>query len=246
MTELRIPQHVHAGEAPHGGTVLFNARSGQWYAMNGTARELWEEWRRTGDFDTGVQAVADRFPGLRYDNVRLDAEKLADDLVERGLVAAGKAPTPATEATPDVGEERASGEAACAPQGDGVRGLRTAGWLGLCLALLLLRLPFRVPAYAVDVLKRPRSRLRPATMRQAESMLAVVRRAADGYPGRAACLEHSLGTVLGLALAGLTADWCLGSADDPYRFHAWVEIDGETVTRADADDRVSFRRVLVL
>ncbi|WP_138905567.1 lasso peptide biosynthesis B2 protein, partial [Streptomyces albidochromogenes] len=141
---------------------------------------------------------------------------------------------------------RAGGRPLRTPPADGVRWLRTAGWLGLCLALVLLRLPFRVPAQAVDVLKRPRSRLRPATMRQAESMLAVVSRAADGYPGRAACLEHSLGTVLGLALAGLAADWCLGSADDPYRFHAWVEIDGETVTRQEADDRVPFRRVLVL
>ncbi|GHA96170.1 lasso peptide biosynthesis B2 protein [Streptomyces chryseus] len=246
MTELRIPPHVHAGEAPHGGTVLFNARSGQWYAMNGTARDLWEEWRRTGDFDTGVQAVADRFPGVRYDHVRLDAERLAGDLAERGLVATEKHRAPDAGAGPDAGEGRAYGQAVCAPPADGVRWLRTAGWLGLCLALVLLRLPFRVPAQAVDVLKRPRSRLRPATMHQAEAMLAVVRRVADGYPGRAACLEHSLGTVLGLALAGLAADWCLGSADDPYRFHAWVEIDGETVTRHEADDRVSFRRVLVL
>lgn len=246
MTELRIPQHVHAGEAPHGGTVLFNARSGQWYAMNGTARDLWEEWRRTGDFDTGVQAVADRFPGVRYDHVRLDAEKLAGDLVERGLVAAEKDRTLGAGEATDAGEERACGQADCAPPAGRVRWLRTAGWLGLCLALLLLRLPFRVPAHAVDVLKRPRSHLRPATMHQAESMLAVVRRAADGYPGRAACLEHSLGTVLGLALAGLTADWCLGSADDPYRFHAWVEIDGENVMHHEADDRVPFRRVLAL
>ncbi|MGX1885697.1 lasso peptide biosynthesis B2 protein [Streptomyces sp. NPDC055287] len=246
MTELRIPQHVHADEAPHGGTVLFNARSGQWYAMNGTARDLWEEWRRTGDFDTGVKAVADRFPGVRYDHVRLDAERLAGDLVERGLVAAEKDRTSVAEAAPDAGTEEAGGQAACAPPADGVRWLRAAGWIGLSLALLLLRLPFRVPAHTVDVLKRPRSRLRPATKRQAESVLAAVHRAGDAYPGRAACLEHSLGTVLGLALAGLTADWCLGSADDPYRFHAWVEIDGETVTHLEADDRVSFRRVLVL
>ncbi|MGW7054217.1 lasso peptide biosynthesis B2 protein [Streptomyces sp. NPDC054887] len=245
MTDLRIPPHVHAGEAPHGGTVLFNARSGQWYAMNGTARALWEEWHRTGDFDTGVRAVADRYPAVRYDHVRLDAEKLAGDLAERGLVATEEKPAPVAGTAAKAGEAGGNEQVAgAASPADGVRCLRAAGWAGLVLALLLLRLPFGAPVHTVGALKR--SRRRPATMREAESVLAAVRRAADGYPGRAACLEHSLGTVLGLALTGRTADWCLGSADDPYRFHAWVEVAGETVTHPEDDDRVSYRRVLML
>ncbi|MER5466076.1 lasso peptide biosynthesis B2 protein [Streptomyces sp. NPDC002668] len=245
MTGFQIPKHVHVGDTSHGGTVLFNTRSGQWYAMNGTARTLWEEWHRTGDFNFAVRTVADRFPRVRYDRVRLDAERVAGDLVERGLVNPCGELAPAGRDLRLEAAKSTSGEPVFAKPAGTVRRSSAAGLFGLLLALCLLRLPFRVSVHTVDVLKQRRGR-RPATMHQAEVMLAAVRRAGNRYPGRVACLEDSLGTVLGLALAGLTADWCLGSADDPYRFHAWVEVLGKTVTRPGDDDRVHFQRVLVL
>ncbi|MFD4770533.1 hypothetical protein [Streptomyces niveus] len=39
-------------------------------------------------------------------------------------------------------------------------------------------------------------------------------------------LRLPFGVTVRLALAGLGAQWCLGSADDPYRFHAWIEAGG--------------------
>lgn len=62
MAGFHIPEHVHESSAPHGGTVLLDARTGQWYAMNATACALWSEWRLSGDFDAGVRTVAARFP----------------------------------------------------------------------------------------------------------------------------------------------------------------------------------------
>ncbi|MEV8343816.1 hypothetical protein [Streptomyces niveus] len=34
------------------------------------------------------------------------------------------------------------------------------------------------------------------------------------------------GVTVRLTPAGLGAQWCLGSADDLYRFHTWIEAGG--------------------
>ncbi|MGP4002608.1 lasso peptide biosynthesis B2 protein [Streptomyces sp. 8N706] len=269
---IRIPEHVHASDAPHGGTVLLNARSGQWYAMNRTARALWDEWHRTGDFDMAVHSVTSRFPQAGEERVRADAERLADDLVERGLVTVERSPggeerdlgaverglvaldDPAVEGGRSGRgarkgpnrrkEERSDAAEAGTSSAPGWRH-RTAGAIGLGVALCLLHLPFRLTLRVLPVLKRRWCR-RTATARQAHSVFEAVLHAGRRYPGRVACLEHSLGAVLGLALAGLSADWCIGSADDPYRFHAWLETGGRPVTSADDTERGPFRRVLAV
>uniref|UniRef100_UPI00140E3BB5 lasso peptide biosynthesis B2 protein n=1 Tax=Streptomyces sp. YIM 98790 TaxID=2689077 RepID=UPI00140E3BB5 len=99
---------------------------------------------------------------------------------------------------------------------------RLAGLGGFLLALCLLRLPFRVTVRGVTVARRLLCRS-PATPAQAERALRTVRRAARRHPGRAACLELSLGAVLALALTGRSAAWCLGGTGDALRFHAWIE-----------------------
>jgi hypothetical protein len=47
-----------------------------------------------------------------------------------------------------------------------------------------------------------------------------------------------------LALTGRRAVWCIGTADDPYRFHAWVEAQGVAITSPDEYGNAEFRRVL--
>ncbi|MER6410051.1 lasso peptide biosynthesis B2 protein [Streptomyces humidus] len=118
-----------------------------------------------------------------------------------------------------------------------------AGLLGLMVALLLIRLPFGVLVHTVDRAARWRCG-REATSREAADALAVVRSAAECYPGRAACLELSLATVAVLALRGRRAVWCVGVAEDPYRFHAWVEAQGVRVIPAGEYEEAGFRRVL--
>ncbi|MFC8828205.1 lasso peptide biosynthesis B2 protein [Streptomyces sp. NPDC057137] len=232
MAAFHIPEHVHESSAPHGGTVLLDARTGQWYAMNGTARALWSEWRESGDFDAGVRTVAARFPPALGERVRTDAGQLAEVLVRRGLVSA--APSPAR--APMRAARRNGRGSATTPRHD-----RPGATAALLIALCLLRLPFGVTVRAVAALK---SRCpRPATEAEAAVAVGLVGQVARLHPGRVACLELSLAATVRLALAGLSTEWCLGSADDPYRFHAWVEAAGRPVTSSSDSDLTDFRKV---
>jgi hypothetical protein len=47
-----------------------------------------------------------------------------------------------------------------------------------------------------------------------------------------------------LALTGRRVVWCIGTADDPYRFHAWVEAQGVAIASPDEYGNTDFRRVL--
>ncbi|MFG2635652.1 lasso peptide biosynthesis B2 protein [Streptomyces sp. NPDC048362] len=118
-----------------------------------------------------------------------------------------------------------------------------AGLLGLLLALLLIRLPFRTLLRVVDWTERRWCR-REATVEHGEAALGAVRRAAALYPGRAACLEDSLASLMTLALRGRRAVWCIGTAVDPCRFHAWIETRGIPITAPDEQGVEGFRRIL--
>ncbi|MFB8353271.1 lasso peptide biosynthesis B2 protein [Streptomyces niveus] len=239
MAGLHIPEHVHESSAPHGGTVLLDARNGQWYAMNGTARALWSEWRLNGDFDAGVRTVAARFPPALGERVRADAGQLADVLVRRGLVTTA---TPHSEQRPTEAPRTARADRRASSVT--ARHDRAAAAVGLLVALCLLRLPFGVTVRAVRAFK---SRCpRPATAVEAAQALALVRRVARLHPGRVACLELSLAATVRLALAGLDVEWCLGSADDPYRFHAWIEESGHPVILPSDGDLTNFRKVFTV
>ncbi|MFD6329567.1 lasso peptide biosynthesis B2 protein [Streptomyces niveus] len=237
MAAFHIPEHVHESSGPHGGTVLLDARTGQWYAMNGTARALWSEWRESGDFDAGVRTVAARFPPALGERVRADAGQLAETLLQRGLVSTAPSPV-GSEPRPRRRPERRAWRGFSATS----RHDRSGATAALVVSLCLLRLPFGVTVRTVAALT---SRCpRPATHAQAEQALAAVRRVSRRYPGRVACLELSLAATVRLALAGLGAQWCLGSADDPYRFHAWIEAEGRPVTSPSEGELTGFRKVL--
>lgn len=244
MAAFHIPEHVHESSAPHGGTVLLDARTGQWYAMNGTARALWSEWRESGDFDAGVRTVAARFPPALGERVRTDAGQLAEVLVQRGLVRAAPAAVPTTALTPSPRPDKAPPRP---PRRNGrgspttPRHDRPGATAALLIALCLLRLPFGVTVRAVAALT---SRCpRPATQAEAAVAVGLVGQVARLHPGRVACLELSLAATVRLALAGLSTEWCLGSADDPYRFHAWIEASGRPVTSSSDGDLTGFRKV---
>ncbi|MFE4496697.1 lasso peptide biosynthesis B2 protein [Streptomyces niveus] len=237
MAAFHIPEHVHESSGPHGGTVLLDARTGQWYAMNGTARALWSEWRESGDFDAGVRTVAARFPPALGERVRTDAGQLAETLLRRGLVSAEPSSDGSERCPRPV--RRAGRGFSAAPRRN-----RSGATAALVVALCLLRLPFGVTVRVVAALTARCPR--PATHAQAEQALAAVRRVSRRYPGRVACLELSLAATVRLALAGLGAQWCLGSADDPYRFHAWIEAGGRPVTSPSEGELSGFRKVLTV
>jgi hypothetical protein len=103
---------------------------------------------------------------------------------------------------------------------------RLAAAAGLALALVLLKLPFR---HTVRVTRLARNvSLRELDTARAEVLVAAVRHTARWWPGRAACMETSLGAVLAAALLGRRLDWCLGArfAPPPVEYHAWAALPG--------------------
>ncbi|MEV2201488.1 lasso peptide biosynthesis B2 protein [Streptomyces fradiae] len=85
---------------------------------------------------------------------------------------------------------------------------RLAAAAGLALALVLLRLPFRHTVRAARLARRLGRRELEAA--RAEALVGAVRHTARWWPGRAACMETSLGAVLAAALLGRRLDWHLG------------------------------------
>ncbi|MQS06325.1 lasso peptide biosynthesis B2 protein [Streptomyces sp. IF17] len=103
---------------------------------------------------------------------------------------------------------------------------RCAARLGLTIALVLLRLPFRYTVRLVRIARRVGRR--PLTPGHAEELVAAVRYVGRRRPVRIACMESSLGTVLAAALLRRNLTWCLGArfVPPPTEYHAWAEIPG--------------------
>lgn len=219
--------------ADHGGGLILNTRAGRWYALNATAELVIGEWRRTDDIDAAVGAVAAKFPGVPESRIRVDAEALLKQLSARKLVSV-------------VGSPAGTVGAAWLPVAAeaGVRRFRLRSGVALVVAIVLLRLPFSWAIQAVSMLRRPAGKL--ATAKATAEVLTAVDRAAGRFPCRVACLERTLAAVLASALCGLRLDWAIGVAEDPYRFHAWVEAEGKAIVPADDSAFPDFRRVLVL
>ncbi|WP_138506229.1 lasso peptide biosynthesis B2 protein [Nostoc sp. PA-18-2419] len=74
---------------------------------------------------------------------------------------------------------------------------------------------------------------------------AAVRKSSFFFSGRVACLELSLAFVLFALTKRLSATWCVGVAADPFRAHAWVEIDGKPFCEVDYFEK-DFRRLFAV
>ncbi|GLF99451.1 lasso peptide biosynthesis B2 protein [Streptomyces yaizuensis] len=102
---------------------------------------------------------------------------------------------------------------------------RALARLGLAVAVLLLRLPFR---WAVRVAQLARiAGRRPLSADRALEVVEAVRYAGRRWPVRVACLESSLGAMLACALLGRRLTWCVGTrVEPPTEYHAWARIPG--------------------
>lgn len=95
----------------------------------------------------------------------------------------------------------------------GTRRESAAAAADLGLALVLLRLPFRHTVRAARLARRAGWRSLDAA--RAEALVAAVRHTARLRPGRAACMETSLGAVLAAALLGRRRTDRLGPPPQP-------------------------------
>jgi hypothetical protein len=193
----------------HGGSVLLDRRTGRCYAMNAIARQLWQAWHDTGDFDAALSIVADR--NSVGDQFPAESRKLVKALLARGLLVTGtRTEAPRTDREPHSVPDVATPS------------FRLATVLAVPVTFLLVLLPFGMTARLLTW-SRWRWCRRAANTNQAMAAMTAIRRAARYHPGRVACLEASLGTVVTLALRRRYAALVIGVADDPWRFHAWVD-----------------------
>ncbi|CCH32727.1 lasso peptide biosynthesis B2 protein [Actinosynnema sp. NPDC047251] len=237
-TVVHVPCHVHAAAAASGATFLLDGRSGQWHVLNATATALWRELGRLGDVEHVIGTAAAQYAQPTADVFRADARHVVGDMLARGLIA------------PGVGASRPPMTSPERPEG-----ILNAGWAqrapsvrehaGLLIALVLLRLPFHLTTRLIELLLG-RWCSRAATVAEAVSTVAAVDAAADRHFGRVACLERSLGAVVTAALSRQRMRWVIGAAEDPVRFHAWVEVDGLMVDRSPEWTAVGFVKVLTL
>jgi hypothetical protein len=239
MLKLQVAGHVRHRTEDHGGVVILDTIAGQWMALNPTAGEFWRSWEAGAGFDQGVTEVASQHPEVPPESIRSHARQFAQELVTRGLITI----------TP---QEPGGGAAAVMAEPDTVATGRGAGWLMvaaawvfLVVASVLVNRSFRV-SYAIVQASRRGWCHREPTLTRAERVVFAVSRAARFYPGRAACLEQSLAAVLMASARRWRLDWCIGSAHDPYRFHAWAEVASQVVGGPDAPETAtSYVKVLV-
>lgn len=234
MTHFVVSDSVRTTAQGDGGLVLLNIATGRWHKLNRTGNELYSAICEHG-IDTAVEIFASRYPEMPQDELRRDAEKCLSDLVEGGLLKPVSLP-------------RGSGGVPIALVARGSVPLkpRLVAFVAMLLALLLLRLPFRVTVRAFKFVKRTLAK-RTTTQPEALQALAAAKRVSRFHPGRVACLELSLTAALTAALRRGSVEWCLGVASDPQSFHAWIEADGEPVTDP-FDDPIpaTYQRVLAV
>jgi hypothetical protein len=245
MLTWQVSPHIYYRSYEPRGVVILDVEEGEWVVLNELASELWRNWAAGTGTDDAVRTVAARHPGTSPEDIRADALHLHDDLVRRRyLRAAAPGVSAAIQQSRAVGDvplspSRSVGAAMAAPPAGTAR--PRPGWFRRLLALvfitlahILLRISFRGCLALVQGSRRSwcRDVLPPDG---ASRTVDAVQWAARWFPGRAACLEQSLAAVLLALVARRRLDWCLGSAPDPYRFHAWVAVDGKPVTRVDDD-----------
>ncbi|MBO1739302.1 lasso peptide biosynthesis B2 protein [Leifsonia sp. TF02-11] len=84
------------------------------------------------------------------------------------------------------------------------------------------------PAHLEGLLARLARRSHPASRELVEHSLDAVVTVSSRCAGRY-CLQRSLAVALVCRLHGAWPDWCAGAATNPFRAHAWVEVDGVPV-----------------
>ncbi len=114
--------------------------------------------------------------------------------------------------------------------------LRLVAAVALPLSLALSKAPLRWRIAAVRQVRH----LPYATPERLDALYTAATAVVPWWwPGRVACMEISLATVIAAALTGRRARWVLGARFRPDAAHAWAEVPGGAAGRdiGDAVDR---------
>lgn len=102
---------------------------------------------------------------------------------------------------------------------------RLKGILAVIIAYIALRcLSLSNICSIVSFLKRRCSR--EINIEEANIVWIAVRQSSFFFLGRVACIELSLAFILFALTKGLSATWCVGVGNQPFRAHSWIELNG--------------------
>ena len=203
---MPVPVGVHRADLGEGAVAVLCTTSGTWQWLNSTSERIW-----AAAADGTVPALIDQ---LRADGLA-DAEtvvtRTVDSLIRAGLLGPGAGTGYLPDQMPPA--------TATTPAGSPGVLMRVPAYLGLGLALALMRMPLRTRVRLLGAVRH----LPAAPAGLAATAEATVRHVRPGWwPGRIACMEVSLATVITLALCGRRAHWVIGARRMPNEAHAWV------------------------
>ncbi|MGW7386558.1 lasso peptide biosynthesis B2 protein [Streptomyces sp. NPDC054794] len=222
---MRVPPGVHRASLGDGAVAVLNVPTGTWQWMNEATERIWSAALSGAEPELVKQMQAEEVPG----DVEAIVTSTIEDLKRAGLLTDsdhGSAmlppPMPPVTAVATL----------CIRPGWTVRMLAR---VALALALGVMRLPMRARMRLLGCL-RFLPAAPPIVAASAAAAVPLVRPA--WWPGRIACMEVSLATVLTIALQGRRAHWVLGSRRLPNEAHAWVwtQHGAFGLSGRDADD----------
>lgn len=121
---------------------------------------------------------------------------------------------------------------------------RLKGMLAVFIAYIALRcLSLSMLCRIVSVVKGRCSR--EIDVEEADIVWAAVRQSSFFFLGRVACVELSFAFVLFALTKGLSATWCVGVANEPFRAHSWIELGGKPFREANYVEQ-DFRKLLAV
>lgn len=216
MSFYSAPPYVVACEFGP-ATVLVNYRTGRLLIVLGPAASWWSDLATSGDASVSRTLLP------------ADRSLLCEQLVAAGLLVRmpeakpWSPPVVGKPGMPSWGTQEVSVGLGPPPRAPVRARLAAAAALAL---VLVVRHVGRRCADMQRLISMLRWCIRradqPATPAQAYRAVAAVRRVANLFPGRVACLEESAAVVFLLSASRRWVTWCHGVAADPVRLHAWV------------------------
>lgn len=115
-------------------------------------------------------------------------------------------------------------------------------WLARLALLLSAPLNWLSPSRMEKILSRLIRKYPPASKEQVQVIRDAVCTVSKRCRSREGCLRRSLAVVVGTLLKRRSVSWCTGFAMEPFRAHAWVEVNNIPV--GEPDEVRSYSKVI--
>lgn len=206
---MLVPPGVHRAHLGDDAVAVLSVATGKWQWMNTATERIWSA--------TLSGTVPELVNQMRAQGVPGDVEAIVTGTIEQ--LQQGGLLTDAGPGSPMLPPPMPAVTAVATPCARPGRTVRMMARVGLALALAVMRLPMSARMRLLNGL-RLLPAAPPSVAASAAAAVPLVRPA--WWPGRIACMEVSLATVLTIALQGRRAHWVLGARRLPNEAHAWV------------------------